>query len=132
MKPEIKELLYNLTGGANVQKSLHEAYKKMESLDASTCINRLLFWNRVVCSGESDYGQYFEKEYLLRSAEIERFSKLFEYSPVLLKVFHFDGKKITYNEALTEDEIQEIRKYIYGRRPKKRFIFGPRIRQKKE
>ncbi|SEC37031.1 hypothetical protein SAMN04489761_2802 [Tenacibaculum sp. MAR_2009_124] len=132
MKPEIKELLYNLTGGANVKKLLHEAYGKMDSLDISICVDRLLFWNRVVCSGESDYGQYFEKEYLLIGAEIERFSKLFEYSPVLFKVFAFDGKKVIYNEELTEDEIREIRKYIYDRRRKKRFIFGPRIRQKKE
>jgi hypothetical protein len=129
MKPEVKELLYNLTSIVNTKKALHTAYENMTSSDISVCSNNLLFWNRVVYSGEGDYGQYFEKEYILKGAEIERFSKLFKYSPVLLSVFAFDGKKITYNEELTTEEIQEIRKYIYDRRLKKRFIFGPRIRR---
>lgn len=132
MKPEIKELLYNLTSIVNTKKALYDAYESMDSSHISVCTDRLLFWNRVVYSGEGDYGQYFEKEYILEGAEIERFSKLFKYSPILLSVFVFDGERITYNEELTEEEIQEIRKYIYDRRRKKRFIFGPKIRPKKE
>jgi hypothetical protein len=114
MKPEIKELLRELTSVGRIKielKVLKQADEALVDYDILTLKNKLLHWQKKVIRGFAFYEfqlEYYETTELL----LPNYKLFFDNCPELIEVYELKGNRIYFNSSLTSQEKQEILEYI--------------------
>ena len=114
MKPEIKELLRELTSVGRIKielKVLKQADEALVDYDILTLKNKLLHWQKKVVKGfafDEFQLEYYETTKLL----LPNYKVFFDNCPELKEVYQLKGNRIYFNSSLTSTEKHEILEYI--------------------
>lgn len=117
MKNTIEKLLYDMTNFGKKAFEMHFMEKCFKELGFETfekLNGRILHWQKAIKNPDKAFpNEAFHNDRLILSDLFNKeYKDFFRYCPELQEIFTLHEGKITYNENLTEEEIEEVKQYI--------------------
>lgn len=114
MKEKIKEILKEMTDLGKISFEKHllkEAYENLGFTELNSLIESILTWHKVIMHLPPTEEFQLDK-FILDNTDQKRYPHLFNHCTELSEIYTLHTNKITFNENLSEEEKQEILKYI--------------------
>lgn len=114
MKEKIKNILYemiNITSPDLNEVYFKKAYENLGFTELNSLIESILTWHKVIMHLPPTEEFQLDK-FILDNTDQKRYPHLFNHCTELSEIYTLHTNKITFNENLSEEEKQEILKYI--------------------